>query len=670
MATEEVLPDTTEASDVEEVSTVRMVDNLWQVGKEHWQDIHDAVTEELLFFDGHHYDVETDRHQRDRYAVKVIGQESFNVIRHKSSQVTGTPRQMEARPLDQEEDPVLAEAATGLVEWEMNNPLKMLDDYLDIMVTGCLAARYWGIYIDFDPNIGEFGEITFGNVDPRNVVWEPGFHNPHDPACNWLIEDNRINVESAKELFPEHADAIVSDYDSRDSTDSNTVEFPTVDDGKVTIRRCWLKNDRTMKVDSKANSFVELPEDKRYMACPQCGWNSPPQGEIPEVDMPETGTCQQCGGPSRRVDGTIEDVSRRRFKDGKRLIITLPTIGVQEPVYDGPWPVVCRTFPRFFLTDYLHPSKPVGPSDISLNWSAQQMSDILMTTAGQRMLEFRNYYMMPEAGVADYKGDRFEFRDDQFNVMFYKGDMAPSAVQTLAGTSLDPAWNIYFQAVQVVLKSVQGISDLGLTPQQSKDIASSTVQQLTAMGEVPVEHLKRRYHRLLSLFAGTLWDFIRQTYTPARLARLRMSDGTDIVRSLKGDELPNFDFVLTDAAPLSALDKARAEATSILIQTAEQNPDWLDLIAWQNKMPASVLAAVKKKLAERAQRMAEQPQQPGMPPGQGGPQAPPGGSMGPPEQAGGPTGKPGNGQPSPPVGLQNGFPPSFASKMGVLGLNQ
>lgn len=572
----------------------RLVESLYEIGKRHWEKTWDAVTEELDFSDGKHFAVDEDEHAKDRRQLQFKGQELYNVIRHKSAQVTAWPRHVEARPIDREVDPPTAELATYLIEWETGNPLKLFDDYCDIMVTGAIAARYWLMAIDFDPFVGPWGEIVFRPLDPRNTMWEPGYHSPHDIACGWFIETRRPTLAWVRSQKGWNTEGVGPDSDTTEPRQTRSEEFPgdTGAEKKVTLRFLWLKHDRTtVDVDT---DYQDFPEDGRYLSCESCGWKSEPGAEWPEKDV-----CPKCGMPVERVDGAAGTETRRLYPDGRRLVVTAPNSGSTEPLYDGPWTIKgLRSFPVMMLSCYLHPSKPVGPSDTLLNWSGQLMADLLMTTAGQRVLEFRNYYLMPEVGINDWSGKRFEFRDDQFNSLYYKEGLMPANVQVLQGSALDPSWRIYWQATRETLLSNQGISDLGLGPQDSKDIAASTVQQLTQMGEIPVEQLKRRYHRELGRGYGLIWDFIRATYTPARLSRLHIAD-MDALVNIAGDELPNYDFVITDGAGLMGLDKSRAEAMMMLIQAAQLPPEAaFELMADPMRMPPSVVRRVREAMAK------------------------------------------------------------------------
>jgi hypothetical protein len=622
----------------------------------HWQRTHEGVTEDLLFWGGQHYLDEEDLRERDRRRLKIVGQETFNVTRHKSAQVGGAPTNVDGVIKEPGVDPIMAEVGVALVNNEVSDPEKLFDDYCDILLTGAISAGYWMLGIDYEPTIDE---VVFRPLDPRNYMWEPGFHNPHDLMCGRAVEDRRMPVSLIAKMGKHGWDKklvkeVKADSDQRPSTKGGDSQHPaeTADAGNATIRFWWFKHDDSVDSKEKEGTYRELDSEDWYMGCSECGW----RGEAGlGQDLPEVDECPECGGTATRTEAKADMEVRERYKKGRRLVIEAPGQGFDKPLYDGPWPLWARSFTVGFLSNYLHPSKPIGPSDTSLNWTAQLGSDLLMTMAFQRVSEFRNYYLMPTVGVTDWKGDRFEFRDDQFNTMFYKDELNPAAVQVLNGSSLDPAWNIYWQATQTVLKSAQGISDLGLTPQSSKDIASSTVSQLTAQGEIPVEHLKRRWHREKARIFGIVYDLLRQVLTPEKLSALQIEGLDDLVVGLSGEDLPDMDFVLTDAGPMGAIEKTRAEGTMLLVNVAQQNPAWIDFIAQANRIPNSVLRKVKKKMAELA---AEQQAAMQM-----------GGQPGSPNNGGQPE-MSGTGEPAPPPAPMNGPPPSelMAALQGVGGM--
>lgn len=604
------------------VTPVQLVKDCEADAQRYWRGLHESMSEDLSFWDGEHYDQDADPHNRDRRQLLFVGQETFNVVRHKSAQVTSAPRSVEARPVDEETDAETAEIAVSIVEWETNHPQKMFDDCLDIAVTGALAAKMWGVIVEFDPDEGEWGEILFSSQDMRRVMWEPGFHSPHNLKCGWLLIKRRIPIPTIRSMKGWSKSVAAKVHP--DSPTPNELASPTdpifergqrgvatEDDGCAEV---WFYYCKDRSKHAKDAEYKPLPETERYMACQSCGWKSATQEQMPEPlpDLDEfdpalgVGGCPECGQPITRIDAAAKVQEALSYPKGQRLIIIAPNASVDDPLYDGGWPVPCRSFPIMVLSAYLHPTKPAGHSDTSLNWSAQLGVDILTTVAVQRILEARNYYMLPDAGVNDFQGNRFEFRDDQFNIMYYRDEFAPNGVQMLQGSTLDPSWQGVWGNLRDILLSHQGISDLGLTESSSKDIAARTVEQLNQMGEIPVEHLKRRVNRELGRFYGIVWDYIRHTYTAERLARLRM-EGMDVVIQLSGDELPNFDFVLADNPPFTGLDEKKSQAVEKMMQLAVQAPDWMDIWAEANDVPRSIQRKFQKKREElqmQAQQMA------------------------------------------------------------------
>jgi hypothetical protein len=329
-----------------------------------------------------------------------------------------------------------------------------------------------------------------------------------------------------------------------------------------------------------------------------------------------------CGSGMSRRDLHSQEDDVLAYPKGRRLVIQplFQRLSDEEPFYDGAWPVPnARSFPLYYVTRYVSPGRPMGDSDTTRNWEAQLASDQLMTMAFDRIMRHQGYYVLPQTGMFDYLGNRFEFRDDQFNVVFADGsdpNRPQPQMQYVQGSALDAAWPSYWQAVQTTLLSHQGITDFGLTPDSSKDIAVGTVKELTRQGDITVEHFIRRKRRALAKALGVMWDYLRHTYPAERLARLRLGD-QDVVARLKGDELPNFDFTIVDTPPFSGLEKDRADAFKAMVEVATKMPQFLDVFAEVNKLPPSTVRMFKRAMAE--QQAAQTP--PSAPPAEAG--APP-----------------------------------------------
>lgn len=632
--------------DDSDLGICQQIRNLREGALPYWRPLYEARDQERQFLDGDRYENEDNLYNRDRRRQQFRGQEITNVNRHKSAQATATPRSIQARPVGRGSDADDAEIAVSILQWELGHPQKGFDDTLEEVIQDAIDCRAGAAMLDFDPTMGEFGETFWRWKDANLVMWEPGFADPHHLQCRWMQEARRMHIDDIKAMGKLKGkakwygtDKVVPDGDMTQRRQGATnpdgsprlegglsgdnllgVPGRPVDKNHVWVLFCWYKNDPSTY--SRQSADEEIPPGQRYMGCndPACMYRSKTQdeliaaGKLPRggslpADVPEP--CPVCGTGKlerRDVRAKVQDVLT--YPKGRRLVIMplFQTLPDDTPFYDGAWPIPsARSFPILWITAYVKPGRPMGDSDTTRNWDAQQASDQLMTMAFDRIMRHQQYYALPRTGVYDHAGNRFEFRDDQYNVMFIdysNTNVTPPNVQVIEGSALDSAWPGYWNAVQNVLLAHQGIADLGLTPDTSKNIAVGTVERLNQMGEIPVAHFIRRMNRALAKGYGVHWDYIRHTYTPARLARLEIDDEY-VIDTLKGDDLANFDFIILETPPFSGLEKERAEAAQVLINMATTQPQWLDVFAEVNKLPPSIVRLVKRKLKEM--EMAGQP---------------------------------------------------------------
>lgn len=630
--------DGTSATDGTPMTPARQVRELREMHEPYWRQVWESMTLEEEFLDGDRYEDDNGAYNKDRRLIQIRGQEIQDTTRHVTAEATKRPRNVEPRPIDRIGDPEDAEIAASLVEQELSNPWKGFDDEYEAAILSCREKRLGVVWMDYvPPEDGDFqfGEMFYGFEDPRNYMWDEAY-DPHHPLCGFLFREHRMDTDRAKVVYK--APWLTPDKEYRSTTQrpdrpllrSGTEHTPqNIQDNKVTIWECWYKNDRTTK-QGKTEERA-LRDGERYMACVSgCGYRTEPGPGQPEYAEQ---ACMTCGGDLERVDMLDETPETLVYAKGKRMIAIAPYCQAPEdkPLYDGKWPIPqARSFPALFLTAYMKPGRPVGPSDTTLMWDQQIASDTLATTAVQRVLEHRSYWELPRTGMVDYRGKRFEFREDQFNVMYRdntKAEFGASPVQMHSGSGLDPQFNSIYGITQQKLTQYRGVADFGFTPESSKDIAASTVEQLTAQGEIPTEHFNRRKNRALGKFYGVVWDYVRATYTPQRLSRLSL-DGVDIMAKLRGDDFPNFDFVISDTPPFTGVDKAKAESARELLQFATGGDpalmvEFMDIYAEMLNMPPSVVRKIDKRREQlRAEAeeaaMAAPPQEEMIPPGGGG----------------------------------------------------
>jgi hypothetical protein len=330
-------------------------------------------------------------------------------------------------------------------------------------------------------------------------------------------------------------------------------------------------------------------------------------GELPD----QVDDCPDCQGSLRRVDTAPSREAVGSYSQGKRLVIVAPYCQGPEdkPVYDKTWPIPrARSYPLMAITAYVEPGDPGGGQcDVDLMWDQQAAADQLDTAALQQVLEHRNFWLLPAAGINDYKNERWEGRDDQFNMMYRDATaMGPLDVQMLNGTGVDPNFGLVRSGIQQRLTAYRGISDVGMVSEADTSQSGVAIAQRNQIGEIPSAHFNRRKNRALSKFVGVLSDYIAAIYTPRRLTRIR-ADGMDIITRVWGQDLPAFDFAIEDSPDFSGLEEAKSKAFDGLINAIQQamalgfDPlEYVELFAEVNHFPRSIVRKVGKMLQSRA----------------------------------------------------------------------
>lgn len=639
-------------------STCQQVRDLREGALPYWRNLQGAITRERAFLDGQRYERDLGNYNLDRRNVQFRGQQISNTGRLQTAQATAAPRSIEALPVDRFTDPDDAEIAVSVLEWETGQPWKGFDDTLEAVIQDCMDARVGCAMLDFDPEYGTMGGECFVRwVDPNLVMFTERHLDPHMPGVWWFQEVRRMRladvqamgklkgkarwnvkglVADASAYSYAHPDAI----SIQDCAERLGVPGESVDHDHIWMLFCWYKDMRdTYK---RIADEQEIPADERYMGCdnPECSYRSDTQGMLKEAgkiegELPsDMDPCPICGAHMTRRDirSTEEDVLV--YPKGRKLVIQplLQQLADDEPCYEDAWPIAsARSFPVLWISRYVKGGRPMSDSDTTRNWDAQVASDQMLTMAFGRVTRHQTYYGIPSRGITvpGAGNKRYEMRDDDHNIFIVDqsdADRPTPAIQVVQGASLDPAWGQTWDRIQQVLTGFSGTNDFGLTPQSSKQIAAATVQQLDQIGNIPVEHFIRRKNRALSKFYGVYWDYVRATYSARRLARLKIGDEF-IVNRLRGDDLPNFDFMVTESPPFSGLEKARTDAFGAMLQIIPQAqsvgmaPDVLmDIFAKVHRLPPSIVRDFKRAFAaQRQQAEAQMQQQAAM----GGPEIPP-----------------------------------------------
>ena len=601
-----------------------------------WEPYRDAIDREEAFAAGDRYENDSGAGNRDRRLTQIHGQEIQDTIRHFAAEATARGRSVEAIPTDEVEDPELAEFAVALVDQELRDPWKGFESRYYEAIYDSREKRLGVVWMDWEPRFGPYGELFTRTIDPRRALWDESY-DPHHPMCEVFVEQRRCPVKWIHENF-KGSEWVKADSDFRGGAKRNTriggpqqivagnrlVEPSSMSrDGKAELWFFWWKNDRTYRTRETGSDLL-IPPGQRYMACGAgCGYRSPTQAELgmrgKRQMLPGAleGACPTCGGTLERIDSFAEEEKVAAYPQGRRLVVLAPFSAAPEDkaVYDGKWPLPrLRSFPGLFLQAYLAPRKPMGPSDVYYMWDQQAASDTLDTLALQRVYEHRSFWVMPKIGFYDWQGNRFNFREDQFNVIFRDWTKAGMGqdIDVKNASGLDwQGWQVTRQAIQQKLTQYRGVADFGITPDNTKQIAVGTVERLTQQGNIPIEEYNRRKNMELSKFYGVVYDAIRATYTPPRLNQLNI-EGTQHALRFWGEDMPGYDFRIEETPEFTGLEKRRSEAFGALVQTIQLfgtlgvPPEVaIDLFASINTtIPRSTVRKFQKALAQAKQQAA------------------------------------------------------------------
>jgi len=603
---------------------------------------HNSITEQEAFLAGDRYENDNGEFERDRRVLQIKGQEIQDVHRHVVAKVWAKQRNIEARPVDRIEDPTASEIAVGMLELRLNNPLLGWDRERYNALMSCRQHGVGAVWIDWVSTLGPYGEIIFGWQDLRGLTWDPQYA-PHHPLSDHLTRVKRMHVDEAREVYsapwlePDRGaftgnGSIRSTSLVRGALNGLPIygSFPG-DDECVSLVECWYKNDRTYGKKKAADSLPITDPAERYMVCAPggatdmgCGYRSPKLRELANLGMkgaypkrlPEAmpGACPTCGGDLHRVDARDVEESALVYARGRRLIVSAlyQQSPDDDPLADGSWPVPeCRSYPLYITTAYSEGGKLWGPSDTVLMWYQQLAADNLRTAMVQQVLEHRRYWLMPGSGIEDYRGNRFEFREDQFNVMYRnmasQQDLTgPLSVESINASAVDSNGAQVFQIVQDALTRYAPKFDIGPADNNTRDIAVGTIERQVAEAETATEDFVKRDNLALGIAYGVIWDMERATSTPSRLARLRI-DGIEVGGYLSGDDLPGMDFTLSESPQFTGLDKRRGDAFKGMLDVAlnPQTRPFLDLYAEENNLPPSTVRKMKAQLQEMEQEQQQ-----------------------------------------------------------------
>ncbi len=612
---------------------LRLVDK----AERYWKPVHKAQDECIRFLvDGEHYDDDTGNSaelSKDRAAARWNGQEGFNVWRHEVAATTNRRHRCYTKPIDMGGTPELGEIAVAAVGSHIEDPMVMWEDLIDDVV-GSSSACGVGVarLADFDDTGGEYSALFDEHIDSRQFMWDWRAKSIHERRCEWVMIRRRDTVRHAmtrkgwkasivKQLRGD--DGYTESFAKMIETSTRLERYGPVTnqsiersavnlDDEFTYYEIWqrLPGTRMKPIGSR-----ELDDDERYVQCPGCGWKSDTQAALNEqlddgeepIDLPEysAGPCPECGHADglERIDAEVVERQVRGYPK-LQLTIIAPFSGPPECIYDDEPELAYRTFPFMHITRFRHPNKPVGPSIASLNWWNQMCVDLIMTVAVERLMESAPMWSIPDDGVTDIFGQRFEFTTNNGRVLLRDPSVPTGAIELIEGTGVPGAWSAIYANAMNALTSKTGITDFGLGQSQSRDIPEGSVEAQVQQQEIPLAHYQRRVDREIGRSYGVIYDGVRETDTPEKLNRLHGADGQAFITAYRLADLPNYDFYLEDEPTESGLTDMQEKSMNAILSTIEQRPWAIDIVAEVTHASPSVVRRAKAIIAQRQEQAA------------------------------------------------------------------
>lgn len=512
--------------------------------------------EELRFgLKGEHW-----RERGERYGmaerIQPVGRELKQEIVHLTEQVAGAEIYLDVRPNDREADAYLASMAKQYMEWELNNPQKHYRRLRKRMVKFALAGRMWGLALDFDPQMGRYGEILPREVDGRRTGWPSNFYNPHDMKCpNWW-ETQRLHKDTVRTTSgwrnnrDPRPDGDILPGATQMGDQAFAVPWTPADQGQqagdiVSVIRFWEKDFTTVLGESQ---YKTLKRDERYMACGYndedgCGWKSPRQHGMPfKLPAVEPGACPRCGGDLHRRDAEEEFPEYLVYPLGR---LTIGSPYESKPYYDDEWPQKMRSFPCLMFTYDDYPWEIVGESYTSEMWSSQQMIEVIDRVGIEHMMQALPRMAVPEDRIKDYRGEEWYNGEDQGLLLFYPFGN-PHGIEMLEAKGAPDAWGMMRETFASRFDRAKASNDIRLDAGRSRDIPVGTIQAMQEVQELPARGLTNDLKWLEAVFVGCWWDMARDRSTnpERRIGRLLGDDGQWQLALLRLDEQPGYDFTI------------------------------------------------------------------------------------------------------------------------------
>lgn len=510
--------------------------------------------------------------------VQFIGRELYSKIRRQVADVMASVvNDISGEPADREVDQYTVKDAVWALKRDLMDKNKGFKVYLRRALLAASSAREWYLTVDWNPNVGPFGEVVFGAERFDKVFLCPPYQDVWDCQLPWLIRERQVSIEAARALFKDTT--LLADSQGADDLASGMtidergrVTFGAGSDSQsfgqtVTLIYCWSQFDES-KMTAK-NERTLKPED-RYYWCAQCQHAGEPVG-VPD-ELPQTnGMCPYCAielqseVPMQLVERETLTYEQLAYKRGRRLeVIAVRSAKVMNSGNEA-WPVPEAGFPFCKIVRYEDPLETSGLSDTKIDGPLQVISDVLMQKAYQQAFTAPNVLFFKGAtGPKAADGSPFQITNEPWQTGFVDDPMT-----SVEHFKAEPVWNAlaqFWSSVQQAFRADLGVVELGQAQQNPRGTAGVTIDRLIESGSVPTDDWISQIRDWLEPFFGVVSAYQRRFWTEARWVRMKGATGAQSFKRLSGADIPGADFTLTSDRTKRMLGQQEAQA---IIQWAQ-----------------------------------------------------------------------------------------------------
>lgn len=530
-------------------------------------------------------------------------------------------------------DSALASAAESLIKKHITDPAVRLDEIREMTAMGALAARQWAYRWEYDP---PSKKILASPLDGRSIGWSDGFHTPHDPRCPEFWYELRLPVDQLQDMRGWRNTSRLNGDDGqpgevKSSLPSGAVDLSRTSDPAMRASQVFRRStivflyERNRKVETrkeKPGTARELTPGDQYFACMNqdgegCGYKSQTadelvdEGQIGSVDeMPQDAPdgspampngCPDCNNDLHLVTNTVTDIVTAHKN---RLTIFAPYDGGGGVIlWQGPWPHGTSTLPVVIYTNQLHPTKPMGQSETSLNWTYQVGHNLVMRIGLEHMLLAKPYMQIPE-GCVDYMGQPWQFGEAQGLGIYTRPTVAPGSVSVLQAPGLPPAWATLERSYDAELRQDMGTTDFALSPDQTRNVPVGTQVIQQQEGEVPIVAKTERWQFEDGVGLNHVYELMRAVLTDEDVVELLGEDGLRYAAMLRAADLPPAQVTITtDPNTL----QIRNEDVDALLKLASAPPPARKFLGRKLNVDPKMIAELEADEKAFAESQAPQP---------------------------------------------------------------